>query len=246
MAYQVKLQVFEGPFDLLYHLIEKNEIDIYDIPINEVTHQYLEYLKAMEELDLDIASEFLVMAATLLEIKSKMLLPIEKADEKQLELDEADPRNELVRRLLEYKKYKVAADVLKDKEDISRKLYFKPKEEFIFEKDVNSNLLEDVELSDLLKALQKILKGNHQANSIISNFRRMQREAFTIEEKIHAILDALEERSLITFNYLFKSLGSRNEMITTFLALLELIKVKRVVVYQTDCFSDISIELKKI
>lgn len=246
MAYQVKLQVFEGPFDLLYHLIEKNEIDIYDIPINEVTHQYLEYLQAMEVLDLEVASEFLVMAATLLEIKSKMLLPIEKADEKQLEFDEVDPRNELVRKLLEYKKYKVAADVLKDKEDISKRLFFKPREEIIFEKDLNDNLLEDVELCDLMEALQRILKGQQQATSIVSNFRKMQRDAFTIEEKINIILKTLSERTCVTFNYLFTSLGTRNEVITTFLALLELIKVKKVVVYQTDCFSDISIELKKI
>lgn len=246
MAYNVKLQAFEGPFDLLFHLIEKNEIDIYDIPINQVTDQYISYIRQMESLDLEITSEFLVMAATLLEIKSKMLLPVEVVDHVQLEIEELDPRHELVRKLLEYKKYKVVAEVFKEKEDLSKKLYFKPREEIIFEQEEDAHMLENLEMADLLNALEKVLTSKNVKIKEKNTFHQMQRDSFTIEEKIIEIQKILSQKHTIRFKSLFETLSNRNEMITTFLALLELIKMKEVAVKQDLCFSDIEIKLKNI
>ncbi|WP_026475910.1 segregation and condensation protein A [Alkaliphilus transvaalensis] len=246
MAYNVKLQAFEGPFDLLFHLIEKNEIDIYDIPINQVTDQYISYIRQMESLDLEITSEFLVMAATLLEIKSKMLLPVEVVDHVQLEIEELDPRHELVRKLLEYKKYKVVAEVFKEKEDLSKKLYFKPREEIIFEQEEDAHILENLEMADLLNALEKVLTSKNVKIKEKNTFHQMQRDSFTIEEKIIEIQKILSQKHTIKFKSLFETLSNRNEMITTFLALLELIKMKEVAVKQDLCFSDIEIKLKNI
>ncbi len=242
MAYNIKLQAFEGPFDLLFHLIEKNEIDIYDIPINEVTEQYIAYIKSLEELDLEVTSEFLVMAATLLEIKSKMLLPVEVVEDQQLEFEDIDPRSELVRKLLEYKKYKLAAEAFKDREDFSSRLYFKPREEFIPDTEDYDKLLENMEMQDLIAALQKALKGKHQGNTINTSIRQLQRDSFTIEEKINTLLEMLDSSPKLSFNRLFHNISTRNEIITTFLALLELIKLKRISVKQEECFTDISIE----
>ena len=242
MAYNIKVQAFEGPFDLLFHLIEKNEIDLYDIPINQVTEQYIQYIRSMEELDLEVTSEFLVMAATLLEIKSKMLLPVEVVEDQQLEFEDIDPRSELVRKLLEYKKYKLAAEAFKDREDFSSRLYFKPREEFIPETDEFDKLLDNLEMKDLLLALQKALKGKHQGNTINTTIRQLQRDSFTIEDKINALLEMLDVTPNISFSRLFQNISTRNEIITTFLALLELIKLKHITVKQDECFTDISIE----
>lgn len=244
MAYNIKIEAFEGPFDLLFHLIEKNELDLYDIPINEVTDQYIQYIKAMEELDLDLTSEFLVMAATLLEIKSKMLLPVEVVESQQLEFEELDPRNELVRKLLEYKKYKIAAEFFKEKEDLSRRLYFKPREEFIFEPEDKSGILENIEMSDLMKALERVLSEKPHRHSVQNSFRQMQRDAFTIEDKINELMEHLSIKPVLHFNRLFSELQSKNEVITTFLALLELIRLKRITVRQDLCFTDILIQMK--
>lgn len=246
MAYNIKIQAFEGPFDLLFHLIEKNEIDLYDIPINEVTDQYIQYIKAMEELDLDVTSEFLVMAATLLEIKSKLLLPVEVVESQQLEFEELDPRNELVRKLLEYKKYKLAAEVFKEKEDLLKKLYFKPREEFIFESEDRGLILEDLEMADLMKALERVLTGKPLRQRGHNPFRQMQRDAFTIEDKIKELMDRLSIKPILHFNHLFESLGSKNEIITTFLALLELIRLKQITVTQDLCFTEILIQKNNI
>ena len=242
MAYNIKLEAFEGPFDLLFHLIEKNEIDLYDIPINEITEQYIFYIKSLEELDLEVTSEFLVMAATLLEIKSKMLLPVEVVEDKQLEFEDIDPRSELVRKLIEYKKYKLAAEEFKDREDFSSRLYFKPREEFIPETEDYDKLLDNIEMKDLLLALQKALKGKQQGSTINTSIRQLQRDSFTIEDKINALLEMLDASPLLSFNRLFQAISTKNEIITTFLALLELIKLKKITVKQDICFTDISIE----
>ncbi|SCY99067.1 segregation and condensation protein A [Alkaliphilus peptidifermentans] len=244
MTYKIKVEAFEGPFDLLFHLIEKNEIDIYDIPISEITVQYIQYLKAMQEMDLNVTSEFLVMVATLLEIKSKMLLPIEKKEDHQIEFEEADPRNELVRKLLEYKKYKYIAEALKEKSDLSKRLYFKPREEIIFDNEEDKSLLEDMDMYQLILALEKVLTQKSKDEAKM-HFRKMERDAFTVEEKINTIIATLSEKSKVTFSGLFSPLKSRNEVITTFLALLELIKMKRIIVKQSNCFNEILIEQKK-
>lgn len=243
MAYNVKVEAFEGPFDLLFHLIEKNEIDIYDIPINQVTQQYIEYIQQMEEIDLEVTSEFLVMAATLIEIKSKMLLPVQVVEDQQLEFEDIDPRSELVRKLLEYKKFKMVAEEFKEMEEYSKKLFFKLKEEIIFESSDDKGL-ENVDMDDLLNALNNILTSKNKRHRKRNHIRQMQRETFTIENKIEYILNELKEKSRLSFNKLFASMKDKREIITTFLALLELIKMKKVMVSQNICFSDIIIELR--
>lgn len=247
MAYNVKIQVFEGPFDLLFHLIEKNQIDIYDIPMTEITEQYISYLESLEELNLDITSEFLVMAATLIEIKSKMLLPIQVVEDKQLELDDLDPRGELVRRLLEYKKYKAAAEELKDKEQRYQRIYFKPKEEFIFDElDPSLSIMDNIEVKDLLLALSKCIEKRSKITSPEKTIREMQRDVITIEDKTKEILDLLNKENKILFQDMFSDLTTKIEIITTFLALLELIRLKQVIIKQDNAYKDIIIELRNI
>jgi len=244
MAYHIKLEAFEGPLDLLFHLIEKHEIDLYDIPITQITEQYIQYLKGMEALDLEITSEFLVMAATLLEIKSKMLLPIEVNESHQMELEALDPRYVLVQKLLEYKKYKLAAESFKERENALNYLYFKPREEFVFETEETPVVLEGLGLSDLLKALEKALAGKKLSPTGKETLRQMQRETFTIEDKIQDLLQRLSLEPTLKFNHIFDDLSCRNEIITAFLALLELIRLKEITVKQERCFTDILVEKK--
>ncbi len=185
MEYRVVLESFEGgPMDLLLHLIDKAEIDIYDIPINEITEQYLDHIKQMEELDLDVTSEFLLMAATLLEIKSKMLLPKEKKTEgEQLELAEIDPRMELVERLLEYKKYKHISEELQDYEKVQRKVYYKPKEDIGFIEQEEDEEIEEMDLEKLVQALNQLIKKNKNTGITI-NMEEIQKEEYTLDESM--------------------------------------------------------------
>ncbi|QUH20724.1 segregation and condensation protein A [Alkaliphilus sp. B6464] len=245
MAYNVKIEVFEGPFDLLFHLIEKNQIDIYDIPMTEITEQYISYIEKLEELNLDITSEFLVMAATLIEIKSRMLLPIQITEDKQLEIEDLDPRDELVRRLLEYKKYKGAAEELKDKEQRYQRMYFKPKEEFIFdEADQSQFVMDSIGITDLLSALNRFIEKKLKTISPEKTIREMQRDVITIEDKINELICLLNKKKQIRFQDMFSNLSSKMEIITTFLALLELIRLKQVVAKQNIAYTDIVIELR--
>ena len=245
MSYNVKIEVFEGPFDLLFHLIEKNKLDIYDIPMTEITDQYISYIGELEEMNLDITSEFLVMAATLIEIKSKMLLPIQVAEDKQLGIEDIDPRSELVRRLLEYRKYKAAAEELKDKEQRYQRIYFKPKEEIIFDEieEPFSNL-DCIDTKDLLLALRKCIEKKSKTVSPEKNIREMQRDTITIDDKINTILSLLSSSNKILFQNMFSNLSTKLEIITTFLALLELIKLKKVAAKQSTAYKDIIIELR--
>lgn len=245
MAYNVKIEVFEGPFDLLFHLIEKNQIDIYDIPMTEITEQYISYIEKLEELNLDITSEFLVMAATLIEIKSRMLLPIQITEDKQLEIEDLDPRDELVRRLLEYKKYKGVAEELKDKEQRYQRIYFKPKEEFIFaEADQSQFVMDSIGITDLLSALNRFIEKKLKTISPEKTIREMQRDVITIEDKINELTSLLNKKNKIRFQDMFSNLSSKMEIITTFLALLELIRLKQVVAKQNIAYTDIIIELR--
>ena len=167
MDYKIVLETFEGPLDLLLHLIEKAKVDIYDIPISDIPDQYMEYLNNMKELDLEIASDFLVMASTLLEIKSKMLLPAKNIEneDRQLEMEEIDPRIELVRRLVEYKKYKKVAEELKIQEINQNKVFYKPKEEFTYTKEDIE--LQNLNVDELVKVLNTVLsKKNKKKNPI--------------------------------------------------------------------------------
>ena len=231
MNYKIRLDVFEGPLDLLLYLIKKEELDIYDIPITRITTQYLETLNLMELLDLDIAGEFLVMAATLMQIKSKMLLPPDPAGEA---LEELDPRAELVRQLLEYKAFKEAAKNLRDFEGQRSQIFTRFGVEPEIEGD-DSPFLE-VSLFDLISAFQLALK-----NLPRNDFHRVEKDEFTVAEKVHEIFHRLIKEPTIYFSHLFKSAKNRFEVITTFLAILELIRLKEVCVRQENYFAEIEI-----
>ncbi len=241
MEYNIVLESFEGPMDLLMHLIDKAKIDIYDININEITEQYIEYITKMDELDLEVTSEFLVMAATLLEIKSKMLLPQKKQENanNQLEIEEADPRLELVRRLIEYRKYKYISQELKEFEEIQKKVYFKLQEDLSYYAG-DDEVLGEMDLDKLVKALNNLMLKNKKNKTFI-NVSEVQREEYTLEECMKKIEDKLEDKGMIKFSSLFDDSSSRAEIVVIFLSLLELIKVKSIIVRQKDNFSDILI-----
>ncbi|MDP2980480.1 MAG: segregation/condensation protein A [Candidatus Omnitrophota bacterium] len=230
MSYKVKLDVFEGPLDLLLYLIKKNEIDIYDIPIAAITEQYLEYLELMRMLDLNIAGEFLVIAATLIHIKSKMLLP---PDEKELfPEEEEDPREELVRRLVEYKKFKEVAGILHDLEGQRKKMFTR---DIPFEVEPGEVFFE-ASLFDLITAFTRVLKDVPK-----DIFQEIIKDEFTVEQKVHDILHRLVVTPAISLFELFKNSKNKTEIIATFLAVLELIRLKEIIVVQKQNFSDIEI-----
>ncbi|SHH48100.1 condensin subunit ScpA [Caloranaerobacter azorensis DSM 13643] len=243
MRYNVVLEIFEGPLDLLLHLIDKNEVDIRDIPISKITEQYLEYLEKMKDLDLEITSEFLLMAATLLEIKSKMLLPKKKDEGKQLEIEEVDPREDLVKKLIDYKRFKEAAIKLKEREELQRKLFFKPREEI--DLDIrNENLeLENVKIEDLFKIFCNIMKRNNIETRKI-NIHEIKRDEISIEESMKRIEKILNEKKTVTFSELFDKNSSRIYIVVTFLSLLELMRLKVIAIKQEKNFGNIYITLK--
>jgi segregation and condensation protein A len=216
-SYAIQLENFEGPLDLLLHLIKKNEMDIYDIPMAAITDQYLAFLDTMKTLNLDLAGEFLLMAATLLHIKSKLLLP--KIVEEELEDEEDDPRAELVRRLLEYQKYKEVSLTLDLKPQLGRDVFARvdPQPEVLEEAEAG---FVAVGLYDLLEALKDVLKENpdqlvHEVNM----------EQLSVTDRINAILSTLQGKESVAFMDLFSGGIKRNEVIVTFLALLELVKL---------------------
>lgn len=233
MTYRVKLEVFEGPLDLLLYLIKKEEADIFDIPIAKITEQYLEYLEYMKMLDLNIAGEFIVMAATLMHIKSRMLLPPEEQPPEEIE--EEDPRAELVRRLIEYKKFKEAAGQLSQMER-SRSLVFPrsvDETQFI---DQREGPYFETSIFDLITAFSTILKSVSK-----EAFLEVVKDEYTIEEKVHELFHLLVEKSVLYFKEIFESAKSKMEIVATFLALLELIRLKEVLVKQRQLFGEIEI-----
>ncbi len=240
MEYKIIVDAFEGPMDLLLHLIDKAEIDIYDIPINIIAEQFIEYIQGMEELNLEVTSEFLLMASTLLEIKSKMLLPQEINNSgEQLEMEEVDPRVELIRRIVEYKKYKEAAGELKKSESIYSKMFFKPREELI--EYVDDELeLKGLSIDMLLKSINKIVKKNEKKiKNLDTNF--IQREEYTLEEGIKNIKSKLEDKDILKFSELFSSDISKGEIVIYFLSILELIRSKYINIEQEKDFSELFI-----
>lgn len=234
MVYKVKLDFFEGPLDLLLFLIKKEKIDIYDIPISRITDQYLEYLNIMELLDLDIAGEFLVMAATLIHIKSKMLLPKEEVPEEETELD---PREELVRRLLEYKKYKDAAHRLGEMREKNKDVFLR-KGEGSGSKIISDDGTEYFEASlfDLITAFKKVLTQIPK-----EVFHEVIKSEFSVSDKIHLIYHLLAEAGHILFSALFRKAKNKDEAIATFLAVLELMKLREIVIVQKSHFDEIEI-----
>ena len=244
MELEVKLQAFEGPLDLLLHLIEKNKVDIYDIPIVEITEQYLDYVSKMPKDDLDLASEFLVMAATLIDIKSRMLLPKE-IDENG---EEIDPRAELVEKLIEYKMYKYAAVELRDMQVYAGKSMYKqptvPEEVSKYEPPVNlDSLLADVDLNKLNDIFQMVLKRQvDKIDPVRSKFGKIEMEEVSLLDKITYVSTTLKKRKKCKFKQLLEEAHSKVEVIVSFLAILELIKVGEIEVRQDETFGEIYID----
>lgn len=244
MDINVKLEVFEGPLDLLLHLLDKNKVNIYDIPIVEITKQYMEYIEEMKRQDLNILSEFLVMAATLIDIKSRMLLPSTAEDEEE----EEDPRNELVQQLLEYKMYKCMAYELKDLQmDACRYMFKKPTipaEVLAYEEPVNlEELVADVTLAQLNEIFKNIMKKQvDKIDPIRSKYGKIEKEEVSVEEKMSYLEEYAVLHKHFSFRNLLEAQSSKVEIIVTFLAILELMKVGKINISQEKIFDDIKIE----
>ncbi len=244
MAIPVKLEVFEGPLDLLLHLIEKNKIDIYDIPIALITEQYMDYLKAMEKQDLDNMSEFLVMAATLLKIKSRMLLPQEETEEEEQE----DPRQELVERLLEYKMYKFMSLELRDRHTDADKMMFKkstlPPEVADFKEEINlEELIGDLTLSKLNDIFQSVMKKQvDKIDPVRSKFGKIEKEEVNLSKKMRYVQEYGLAHKKFSFRKLLEEQCDKMDLIVTFLCVLELMKMGRISIIQEEIFDDIIIE----
>lgn len=243
MAIPVKLEAFEGPLDLLLHLIEKNKIDIYDIPIVEITAQYLAYIQQMRERDMNIMSEFLVMAATLVDIKCRMLLPPEAGDEGEVQ----DPRAELVQKLLEYKLYKYMSFELRDRQvDASRSLYREqclPEEVAAYRQPIDYEaLLGDTNLARLQTVFQSIMRRKEdKIDPIRSRYGNIEKEEIDMERKTLYIEAYAREHKVFSFRKLLEKQRNRMEVIVTFLIILELMKTGKILISQEEIFEDILI-----
>ena len=248
MAMSVKLEVFEGPLDLLLHLIDKNKIDVYDIPIAEITEQYLDYIRKMPTEDMNVMSEFLVMAATLLDIKCKMLLPREVNEEGE----EEDPRAELVERLLEYKMYKYMAYELKDRQMDAEQVLYRvknlPKEVASYRPPLNyEELLGDLTLNKLQDIFQSMLKRQEdKIDPVRSNFGKIEKDEIDMDAKMVYIEDYVRSHRTFSFRSLLEKQHSKVEIIVTFMVILEMMKLGRIGIIQDNLFDDIQITVKDV
>ena len=246
MGIPVKLEVFEGPLDLLLHLIEKNKVGIYDIPIVEITNQYMEYIQAMEQSDLNIMSEFLLMAATLLDIKCRMLLPAEVNEDGE----EEDPRAELVEQLLQYKMYKYMSYELKDRQmDGALRMYKEPTipdEVKEYEPPVDLDaLLDGITLSKLNDIFKEIMKRQHdKIDPVRSTFGKIEKEEITVEDKMEYLNTYISKHKKFSFRDLLTKQKSKTQLVVTFLAILEMMKMGKIWVEQENTFDDIVITSK--
>jgi segregation and condensation protein A len=232
--YKVKLEIFEGPLDLLLYLIKRDEIDIYEISIERITHQYLEYLQAFKELNIDLAGEFVAMAANLIYLKSRSLLPVDQQPPEE-DAEEDDPRWELIRQLIEYKKFKEAAAQLHLRE---------LEQERIFAREEGSSppaegllRLGEIGIFQLINAFQNVIKRVEARQDL----QEIPGERFSVSEKIDTILQRVEAGGRIPFSDLFGAIVSRLEVVVTFIALLELIRLKQVRAIQKNIFDEIEI-----
>lgn len=246
MDMTIKLQVFEGPLDLLLHLLEKNKVNIYDIPIVEITKQYLEYIAEMKRQDLNVVSEFLVMAATLIDIKSRMLLPAAETEEEE----EEDPRAELVQQLLEYKMYKCMAYELRDRQMDAERVLFKestiPPEVAEYEEPIDiAELVSDVTLARLNEVFKSIMKKQaDKIDPVRSKFGKIEKEEVSLSDKMAYLEDYCLTHSQFSFRGLLEAQSGKMEIIVTFLAILELMKMGKIFISQEHIFDDIRIESK--
>lgn len=246
MGIPVKLQVFEGPLDLLLHLIDKNKIDIYDIPIVEITKQYMDYIKAMKKEDLNIMSEFLVMAATLLDIKCRMLLPKETNEEGE----EEDPRQDLVDQLLEYKMYKYMSYELKDRQVDAEQVMYKeptiPEEVLKYEEPVDMDvLLGDLNLTKLNQIFRDVMKKQvDKIDPVRSKFGKIEKEEVTLSDKLDYIRDYVKKHREFCFRKLLEKQKTKTQIVVSFLAVLQLMKEGVITIAQEQPFDDIIIMAK--
>lgn len=236
--WRVSLPVFEGPLDLLLYLIKKAEVDIYDIEIASITDQYLAYLEQMARHDLEIAGEFLVVAANLIYIKSRTLLPADQQPPEE-EAEEEDPRWELIRQLVEYKKFKDAAGDFGARERLRELIYHRKAKPVVAaaESGLKKPVLGRVSVLDLVKAFQTVLQRARERDG----FKEIYEDKFSVSDKIQAILELIERDGRLRFFELFNDMTSRTEIAVTFLALLELIRLKQLKCVQSDVFGDIDI-----
>ncbi len=239
MEHKIILEAFEGPLDLLLNLIEKAKVDIYDIPINIITEQYMEYIYELEELNLDVASDFLILASTLLQIKSRMLLPKEKVmiDGDEIELD---PRDELVLQILSYKTFKEVAEQLREIGEVESMAYYKPQEDLSFFDDEEENI-GPFDLNQLINSINNILEKRSQLN-IDFNISEIEREEYSIKECSEIIVKKLSENKSFKFTDLLQKDTRRNEIIAYFLSILELSKAGYITIKQKEFYADLIIK----
>ncbi|MEY8762263.1 MULTISPECIES: segregation/condensation protein A [Clostridium] len=244
MSLNIKIENFEGPFDVLLHLIKKNKMNIYDIKICQITEQYLKYLSDMRKMDLNLTSEFIVIAASLIEIKSKTLLPERNSDKNDGgEGEDEDPRKELVDKLLQYKKFKAAAESLKKRQYSTGRIYGKKPEVIESKKEDISKFLKGVTLWDMYEkytGLMKKYESRFNDKNVLD--KRIPRDKFKLEDKVVYIKNVVHEKKRVKFSTIVKNCSFKIEKITTFLALLELVKLKIIFVIQERNFSEIYIE----
>lgn len=229
MAYRVHVDTFEGPMDLLLYLVRRHDVDIFDIPIAQITRQFLEYIQLMRSLDLDIAGDFVRLASTLIRIKARMLLP--KDEEEEIE-DEDDPRGELIKSLLEYQEYKKLAETLDSRQEVQRNVFYRSIG--LDPSDEKENEILDVSLFDLLAAFKGVLK-EAPAEAI----HEVVREEISLEERITYMSDLVAQKRRISFAEMFPAGATRVVLVVTFMALLELIKKQRIRIGQSGTFGDI-------
>lgn len=246
MAISVKLEVFEGPLDLLLHLIDKNKIDIYDIPIVEITEQYLDYIRQMQTEDMNVMSEFLLMAATLLDIKCKMLLPREVNEEGE----EEDPRAELVQRLLEYKMYKFMSFELRDKQVDAQKAFFReqylPKEVASYRQPIDyGELIGEMNLQKLQDIFKSVVKKQEdKIDPVRSSYGNIEKDEIDMDEKTGYVEAYIRSHRECSFRQLLEKQHSKMEVIVTFLVILEMMKLGQISIAQENIFDDIIITAK--
>ena len=245
MSLSVTLEKFEGPLDLLLHLIEKNKINIYDIPIVEITEQYMDYIRQMQEQDMEVMSEFLVMAATLLNIKSKMLLPQEEPEDTE---EPVDPRQELVERLLQYKMYKYASFELSDRQMDAGRVLFKegslPPEIADYKEPIDTKaLLSDLTLQKLHSIFESVMKKQvEKIDPVRSKFGRIEKEEVNMSKKMREIQEYALANRRFSFRALLMDQYEKMDVVVTFLCILELMKIGRMHVVQEEIFDEIEIE----
>lgn len=244
MSYKIKLDIFEGPFDLLVYLIENARMSVYDIQVSEITNQYIKYIEDMKALDVNLATEFMVLAAALIEIKSKMLLPRIRPDGEGI-LEE-DPRTELVQRILEYKRFKAAAELLELQEEQSLRVFEKPKEDLApYTREADEYL--NLDLNQFVKAFHLFLQKKRRLEEIRNNYAKVERQKISVESRVEYIKNLFRSKGIkkLNFRELLTPESNRYEVVLTFVSMLEMIRQKAVIVRQNVNFGEIYLSLNE-